>query len=238
VAEGEARGGVGAGGDVGSGVLPGVDEEAVEAAEGGEEERCGEKREAKVGAAGYGGDEGRGGEEDADGDLFGQAVGGSSGDEAGGDVDEDEVTGEQDSQDEVEVDGLGGEAGKKDCEGDGGEDDAGEEGGAMTVVEVMAGFEVFFGRVAGVEEAGVQEAVGGVEHPDGDGHGEGGGEGETDVVGGGDEPGPESGDGGGVEGEEMPEAQEGLSVRGVVGGFGWWCGLVGRGCHLFILGLG
>jgi hypothetical protein len=55
-------------------VLPGVDEEAVEAAEAGEEKSRRQKGEAKIGAASYGGDEGRGGEEDADGDLLGEAV--------------------------------------------------------------------------------------------------------------------------------------------------------------------
>ncbi len=60
---------------VGCGVFPGVDEEAVEAAEGGEEDGRREQVEAEIGQAGYGGDEGSGGEEDAYGDLFGQAVG-------------------------------------------------------------------------------------------------------------------------------------------------------------------
>jgi hypothetical protein len=77
-------------------------------------------------------------------------------------------------------------------------------------VEVMAGFE----RVL------VEEAVGGVERPDGEEHGEDGGCGEVDVVGAGDEPGPESGYGRGVEGEEMPEGEgiamaEELGWRGV-----------------------
>ena len=73
---GEAGDGVGAMVGVGVGVLPGVDEEAVEAAESGEEKCGGEQGEAEVGAAGDGGDEGGGGEEEADGDLFGEAVGG------------------------------------------------------------------------------------------------------------------------------------------------------------------
>ncbi len=58
-----------------------------------------------------------------------------------------------------------------------------------------------------VEEAGVHEAIGGVEHPDSDRHGQCGGEGKVDVVCRGDEPRPESGDGGGVEGEKMPERE-------------------------------
>ncbi len=98
-------------------VLPGVDEEAVEAAESGEEECGGKQGEAEVGAAGDGGDEGGGGEEEADGDLFWKAVGASSG------VDEDEVADDEGAEDEVEVDGFGFEVRKKGCECDGGEDD-------------------------------------------------------------------------------------------------------------------
>ena len=86
---------------VGAGVLPGVDEEAVEAAEGGEEECGGEQGEAQVGTAGDGGDEGGGGEEEADGDLLGESVGAACG------VDEDEVAGDEASEDEVEADGFG-----------------------------------------------------------------------------------------------------------------------------------
>ena len=102
---------------------------------------------------------------------------------------------------------AGSRCGRSSGEGDGGEEDSGEEGGAVAVVEVVAGFEVCVEWGGSSRSAGVQQTVGGVEHPDGEGHGEGGGEGEMDVVGGGDEPGPESGDGGGVEGEKMPERE-------------------------------
>ena len=63
-----------------------------------------------------------------------------------------------------------------------------------------------------VEEARVHQAIGGVEHPDGDGHCECGGDGKVNVVGGGDEPCPEDGDGWSVEGEKMPE-REGVRVE-------------------------
>ena len=56
------------------GVLPGVDEEAVEAAEGGEEECWREQRGAESWLAGYSRDEGGGGETDAYGELLGVAV--------------------------------------------------------------------------------------------------------------------------------------------------------------------
>ena len=135
-----------------------------------------------------------------------------------GGVDEDEVSEDQAAEDEVEVDGFGFEARKEEGEGDGGDEDAGEEGGAVAVVEEVAGFEG-----VGLGGLGVEETVGGVEHPDGDGHGEGGGEGEAEVVGAGDEPGPERGYGGGVEGEEMPEGEGGVSA-GAGCGSGWCCG--------------
>jgi hypothetical protein len=72
------------------------------------------------------------------------------------------------------------------------------------VMEEVTGFEV--GGVEGVGEelAGVQEAVGGVEHPDGEEHGcKPSGE-EVKMDGAGYEPGPEGGYGWGVEREQMP----------------------------------
>jgi hypothetical protein len=137
--------------------------------------------------SGYGGDEGGGGEEDADGDLLGQTVSAARG------VYEDEVSEDQAAEDEVEADGFGFEAGKEQGEGNGGDEDASEEGGAVAMVEEVARFEG-----VGLGGLGVEETVGGVEHPHGDGHGERGGEREAEVVGAGDEPGPERGYGGGV----------------------------------------
>src|ERR1700679_4171849 len=97
---------------VGGRVFPCVDEEAVEAAECGEEESCRKQGKAQVGSAGHCGDEDGGGEEDADGELFREAMGGflyGSGGRSG--VDEDEVTGQQASEDEVEMKGGGFKAG-------------------------------------------------------------------------------------------------------------------------------
>ena len=69
---GEAGGPVGVGA-VG-GVLPGVEVQAVEGADRGEEQRGSEEFEAEVGAAGDGGDEDGGREEDAYGELFREAA--------------------------------------------------------------------------------------------------------------------------------------------------------------------
>ena len=120
-------------------------------------------------------------------------------------VDEDEVTEDEGAEDEVEMDGVGFEVGKKDCESDRGEENSTEKGGTVTVVEVVAGFEVFVATGVDVEETGIHEAISGVEHPDGDGHRQSGREREADVICRGDEPSPESRNGGGVEGEKMPE---------------------------------
>ena len=120
-------------------------------------------------------------------------------------MDEDEVTEDEASEDEVEMDGVGFEVGKKDREGDRGEENSTEKRSAVTVVKVVAGFEVFLATRVGVEEAGIHEAISGVEHPDSDGHGQSGRERKADLICRSDEPSPESRNGRGVEGEEMPE---------------------------------
>jgi hypothetical protein len=70
-------------------------------------------------------------------------------------VDEDEVSNDECAENEVEMDSFGVEARKEDGECDGGEDDTGKEGWAMTMVEVVTGFEIFVAGWIGVEEAGV-----------------------------------------------------------------------------------
>jgi hypothetical protein len=174
-------------------VLPGVDEEAVEAAESCEENRKREQRDAEVGTTGDGGNESGRGEEEADGDLLREAV------SAAGGVNEDEVTGEQTAEDEIEVDGCGFEMGEKDCECYGGCRDAGEECAAMAIVKEVTRFEVSVGD--GSDEAGIEKAVGDVEHPDSEKHGNDADGWQEKVIGGGDEPDPERGDGRGVERE-------------------------------------
>jgi hypothetical protein len=175
---------------------------------------------------GDGGDEGGGGEEDADGDLFGEAM------SAAGGVDENEVAEEESAEQEVKVDGFGGEPEKERGESYGGEQNSREEGGAVAVVEVVAGFEVLLVWGLAVEEASVEKAVGGVEHPDSDEHRQDGGEGKADVVGGGDEPDPEGGYSGSVEREEMPEVEGGSMAGGRrLGSCGRSGMRQGRGCR-------
>ncbi len=142
-------------------------------------------------------------------------------------MDEEEVGGDEDSENEVEADCFGLEVGKKDCESDEGEEDGDTEGAAVTVMEVVAGFEVFVASWAGVEETRVHQAIGGVEHPDGEGHGKCRGEWKLDVVRAGDEPRPESGDCWCVEGEQMPERERIFVADRLEERFG-----LGRGRHL------
>jgi hypothetical protein len=122
-------------------------------------------------------------------------------------VNEEEVGGDENCEDDVEADGLGFEVGQKESEGDRGNEDSGEEGGTVAVVEVVTGFEAFVVGWVGVEQTRVHEAIGGVEHPDSDGHGQSGSERKTNVVRRSNEPCPEGGDGWGVEGEKMPERE-------------------------------
>ena len=94
----------------------------------------------------------------------------------------------------------------------------------MPVVEEVTSFEVFVMGWIGLEETCVHQAVGGVEHPDGAGHRERRGEGKADVVGGGDEPRPERGDSGRVEGKKMPEGKRiRMAIYRFERGFSWSC---------------
>jgi hypothetical protein len=77
----------------------------------------------------------------------------------------------------------------------------------VAVVEVVAYLKAFVVAWVGVEDMRVHEAIGGVEHPDGDRYGQSGSEGKANVVRRSDEPCPESGDGRRVEGEKMPERE-------------------------------
>jgi hypothetical protein len=174
-------------------VLPGVDEEAVEAAQSCEENRKRKQGEAKAWAAGDGGNEGGRGEEEADGDLLREAV------SAAGGVNEDEVPGEQAAEDEVELDGCGFEMGEKDRECDVGCHDACKECTAMAIVKVVTGFEVSFGY--GSDEAGIEKAIGGVKHPDREKHGNDADHWQAKMIGESDEPDPERGNRWGVERE-------------------------------------
>jgi hypothetical protein len=181
-------------------MLPGVDVEAVEAAESAEEKCGGKECEAEVGAARDCGDKGSGGEADAYGDLFGKAMGDfllRRGAASG--VDEDEISEDYGSEDEIEADGGGFETWEEQGESDGGCEDSSEEGGAVAVVEVVARFEVCEEVRLCFEDACVHQAVGCVEGPDGEGHGERGDTGEVDVHRGCNEACPQNSYSGGVE---------------------------------------
>jgi hypothetical protein len=181
-------------------VFPGVDEETVEATQGRKEKCRGEQREPKSGLACDGGDEDGSGEEDADGNLFGEAMG------AVGGVDQYEISEQKTAENEVKMYGLSGEPEQERSKGGRGQQNSCEEGAAVSMVEVMARFEMMFLRSSIVErtsiqQAGIKKTVGGVEHPDRDEHGDNGREGKVDVIGGGDEPDPKRGYRWGIEGE-------------------------------------
>jgi hypothetical protein len=93
--------------------------------------------------------------------------------------------------------------GDEDAGGDGDED---EKRAAMAMMEAVALFELGW-RLAAGERARVEETVGGVEHPDGDEHRGRSGEGKMQANGGRDGDGPDGGDGGCVEREQMPEGE-------------------------------
>lgn len=83
----------------------------------------------------------------------------------------------------------------------------------MAMVEEMTGFE-FIGGVGCIEETGVEQAIGGVEHPDGQGHGCRRGESKVDVGGARDEVDPEGGYSRCVQREQMPEGDGTCGVLG------------------------
>jgi hypothetical protein len=123
-------------------------------------------------------------------------------------MDEQHPGGEERCQKDVEVEGAGVDVGEETDECEGAEEDEGEEAGAVVVVEAVAGFEIGVRVVrvedagvekSGIEGAGIEEAICGVDHPDGDEHGGGFCPREGEARAAGDEEGPECGDGGGVE---------------------------------------
>jgi len=139
-----------------------MDEEAIEAADG-RENRCVRKHfEAELREARYRGDEGGGGEEDADGDLLGQAM------VAGVDVNEEEPDEEEHAQDCVEFQRVQQEVSEQCSEGDGAKCDAGEEDVGVAVVEEVARFETSGVQGIDGELACVEETVRSIEHPDGE----------------------------------------------------------------------
>ncbi len=87
------------------------------------------------------------------------------------------------------MEGAGVDAVEKKDEGDGSGSDEGEEASAVAMMEEVSSFEAG-GRLVVGERPGVEEAIGGVEHPNGDEHGGGLDPGERDAGAEGDEEGP------------------------------------------------
>jgi hypothetical protein len=78
----------------------------------------------------------------------------------------------------------------------------------MAMMEEVTGFEAGRRLVIG-ERTGVKEAIGGVEHPDGDEHGGGFDPGKRETGTTCDEEGPKGSDGGSVERKKVPESEGG-----------------------------
>jgi Peptidase family M1 domain len=210
-------------------MFPGVDEEAVEAAERREYKRDGQQREAQFGATGDRGDKRRSCKAETHGDLLRQtmcnlllsrrAVCG---------MDENEVARDHPPKDQVEANGCGVELGKKSRKSNGGENDSRKKSGAMAVMEVVASLEALLSNRISVQQARVHQTIGSVKHPNGKSHRERRRERKIDLVGRSDEPGPKSSDSWSIEREKMPE-RKGSSVGAhrFQKRFGW-----GRGGHL------
>jgi hypothetical protein len=122
-------------------------------------------------------------------------------------MDENKVARDQDAKDQVEANRCGVEVGKKSREGDRGEKDSSQKGSAVTVVEVVPGFEASVSSWIDIEKSGVHQTISSIERPDSESHGECRREGKMDVVGRRNEPGPECGNCWGVEREKMPESK-------------------------------
>src|ERR1700743_2789438 len=102
-------------------VLPRVEIEAVEGAGGGEKKGDGQKVEAELRQARDGGDEDGGRKEDADGGLFGEAVGAVAG--QGARVDDEKPGAEQCGEKRVEAHGMRVNPAQQSDEGTGGDGD-------------------------------------------------------------------------------------------------------------------
>ena len=152
--------------------------------------------EAELRQTCHGGDEDGGGEEDADGKLFGETVCAVAGQRTR--VDDEEPGAEKRGEQCVETHDARVDPAQQSNEDAGGDGDKEEEGAAVAMMEAVALFELGRRLTAG-ERARVEETVGGVEHPDGDEHRGGRGEGKMKAYSRGDGEGPDGGDGGCVE---------------------------------------
>jgi hypothetical protein len=140
---------------LGCDVLPGIDEQTVEAAKSSEEKRWRNKGKTQIRSTRDCRDEGCCSEEDSYGELLREPVCTACG------VNQDEVSEEKTAEDKVKMDGLRRDAWKKDGERERREKYAGEESAAVALMEVMARFQVFC----------IEKTVGCVERPNGDSHG-------------------------------------------------------------------
>src|SRR5215469_6538294 len=114
-----------------AGMLPRVEEEAVERAGGGEEDGDGQEVEAELRQARDGRDEDGGRKEDADGELFGETMGAVAGERAR--MDDEEPGGQQRCEQSVDAHGARVDAAQQSDEHECGEGYADEKGAAMAM---------------------------------------------------------------------------------------------------------
>jgi hypothetical protein len=118
-------------------------------------------------------------------------------------VDEQEPAAQQRSEEGVEAESFGQQMRAEGCQRDRGKRNERGEDAAVTVVEVVALFE-------GAAGARVKQAIGGVEDPHCDEHGDNGGRRKCNAAGPGYEPRPESSNRGCIERKQMPEGERGV----------------------------
>ncbi len=147
-------------------------------------------------------DEGGGGEEQADGELLGKAM------VAGGGVDEDEVASDEGSEEEKELQCGWIELRDEHGEGKGGDAKSEEERSAVAMMEEMTQLKIPGGGGVAMQGLGVKQAVGGVEGPDHQEHGNKADGGKVDAASSSDERGPKGRNRGGIEREKVPEMED------------------------------
>ncbi len=161
----------------GAGVLPSIDVDAVERTDCGEENDDRKQRYPQSWRAGDRREEDRGGEEDADGELLRETQPFAFRKRL--DVNEQQPYREKSAEHGIEAQCARIEARQQHSQQSRGRCHAGEKAAAMTVMEAVAGFQngyIFSCQCSSLpvtrqEDAGVQQAVGDVDHPDGEEHG-------------------------------------------------------------------
>jgi hypothetical protein len=149
-------------------MFPGIDEEAVEAAEGREDDSNRQQRKAQVGTASDRGDKGGSSKAETHGDLLRQTTGNLPLSRcAASGMDEDKVPRDQPPENQVKANGCRIEVRKKSRKRNGGEKDSSEKTHVVAMVEVVAGFETRVPSRIDVEQAGIHQTIASIEHPDG-----------------------------------------------------------------------